>query len=138
MQKKPIDLPKMPAPRVEIINLIDVLITLIAFFLLTTVFAEYRDHLQVDLPQVEQIATSHKIQEGLVIGLDEDNNIFLNQQSRIVTKEELIGFLSIEATHNPVVTIQADKDCSYDQVIRLLELVQGCGIESAALDVRRY
>ena len=55
MQKKPLDLSKLPGPKVEIINLIDVLITLVAFFLLTTVFADQLDQLQVNLPQVEAV-----------------------------------------------------------------------------------
>lgn len=137
MNKKTLELPKMPTPKVEIINLIDVLITLVAFFLLTTVFADYRDHLRVNLPQVEQTSVNHPSSTGILIEMDAGSNIYLNGQNHPVTKEELLGFLQERIDENLGVTIQADKDCSYEDVIRLLNLVRRSGYNQAALEVRR-
>lgn len=137
MNKKTLELPKMPTPKVEIINLIDVLITLVAFFLLTTVFADYRDHLRVNLPQVEQTSVNHPSSTGILIEMDAGSNIYLNGQNYPVTKEELLGFLQERIDENLGVTIQADKDCSYEDVIRLLNLVRRSGYNQAALEVRR-
>ena len=137
MNKKTLELPKMPTPKVEIINLIDVLITLVAFFLLTTVFADYRDHLRVNLPQVEQTSVNHPSSTGILIEMDAGSNIYLNGQNYPVTKEELLGFLQERIDENLGVTIQADKDCSYEDVIRLLNLVRRSGYNQAALEVRK-
>ena len=136
MQKKPLDLSKLPGPKVEIINLIDVLITLVAFFLLTTVFADQLDQLQVNLPQVEAGVT-HPVSTGILIEMDKKNNIYLNEPGQHVSKEELIRFLQKNAGRDLTVTIQADKDCNYEEVIRLLDLVRQCGYSRAALEVRR-
>ena len=137
MTKKPLELPKLPAPKVEIINLIDVLITLVAFFLLTTVFAEQQDHLRVNLPQVEAAATNHPSATGILIEMDTSHNLYLNKQAVPLPREELRAFLQKTIRPDLTVTIQADKDCSYEEVIRLLDLVQQCGIHRAALEVRR-
>lgn len=140
MNKKPLELPKMPAPKVEIINLIDVLITLVAFFLLTTVFADYKDRLRVNLPQVEQTSVNHPSSTGILIEMDAGSNIYLNGQNHPVTKEELLGFLQERQGRIDEylgVTIQADKDCSYENVIRLLDLVRRSGYNQAVLEVRR-
>ena len=137
MNKKTLELPKMPTPKVEIINLIDVLITLVGFFLLTTVFADYRDHLRVNLPQVEQTSVNHPSSTGILIEMDAGSNIYLNGQNYPVTKEELLGFLQERIDENLGVTIQADKDCSYEDVIRLLNLVRRSGYNQAALEVRK-
>ncbi|HHU50565.1 MAG TPA: biopolymer transporter ExbD [Firmicutes bacterium] len=136
MQKKPLDLSKLPGPKVEIINLIDVLITLVAFFLLTTVFADQLDQLQVNLPQVEAGVT-HPVSTGILIEMDKKNNIYLNEPGQHVSKEELIRFLQKNAGRDLTVTIQADKDCNYEEVIRLLDLVRRCGYSRAALEVSR-
>ena len=136
MQKKPLDLSKLPGPKVEIINLIDVLITLVAFFLLTTVFADQRDYLRVNLPPVEEAGVTHTLSTGILIEMDE-KNIYLNEPGQHVSKEELIRFLQKNAGRDLTVTIQADKDCNYEEVIRLLDLVRRCGYSRAALEVSR-
>ncbi|HEY8344037.1 MAG TPA: biopolymer transporter ExbD [Bacillota bacterium] len=137
MKKKPLDPGKLPGPKVEIINLIDVLITLVAFFLLTTVFADQRDYLRVNLPQVEEAGVTHPLSTGILIEMDEKNNIYLNKPGQPVPKEELIRFLRKNAGRDLMVTIQADKACNYEEVIRLLDLVRQCGYSRAALEVRR-
>ena len=137
MHKKPLDLGKLPGPKVEIINLIDVLITLVAFFLLTTVFANQRDHLRVNLPQVDEAGVTHPSSRGILIEMDEKNNIYLNKHGQPVPKEEFIHFLQENVGHDLTVTIQADKDCNYEEVIRLLDLVRRCGYSRAALEVSR-
>jgi biopolymer transport protein ExbD len=122
---------------VEIINLIDVLITLVAFFLLTTVFAGQQDTLRVNLPQLEAMATTHPQAAVILIEMDTDHHLYLNKQAAPICREDLRSFLQQMTRSDLTVTIQADQACRYEEVIRLLDLVQQSGVDRAGLEVRR-
>ena len=75
-RKQPVNM-KFPSPRVEIINLIDVLITLVAFFLLTMVLPENRGQLEIELPRAEQAPPAANTEE-VVLELTARHELFLN------------------------------------------------------------
>jgi len=125
--------PLLPAPKVEIINLIDVLITLIAFFMFTTVFAVNQSQLRIQLP-VASDSEPVKGRDGIEISLTKDNEIFLAE--RQIQPEELVAYLKNNCRTNELVMIQADRDCKYEWVISLLEKVKSSGLTRVGLKVR--
>lgn len=130
---KPIAKPSsLPAPKVEIINLIDVLITLIAFFMFTTVFAVNRSQLKIRLP-VASGSESVKGRDSIEISLTKDNEIFLAE--RQIQPEKLVAYLRNNCRTNQLVMIQADRDCKYEWVIDLLEKVKSSGLSQVGLRV---
>lgn len=122
----------MPAPKVEIINLIDVLITLIAFFMFTTVFASRQEQMKIQLPVASQ-SNSDKATVGIEICLNKGNEIYLAGNK--IQSEELLEYLEKNCRSNELVTIKADRDCRYEWVIKLLDMIKSRGLNRVALRV---
>ncbi|NLY88186.1 MAG: biopolymer transporter ExbD [Firmicutes bacterium] len=132
MKQRPPVIKKFPPPRIEIINLIDVLITLVAFFLLTMVLPENRGQLEIELPRAEQALSTASAKE-VVLELTVGHELFLN--SRPVAREELPPLLSGYPPDTPTV-IRADRDCQYQEIIDLLDLCARSGLHRVALAVK--
>jgi biopolymer transport protein ExbD len=125
--------PPMPVPKVEIINLIDVLITLIAFFMFTTVFANKQQQIRIQLPKAAH-SESNRTAEKLEISLTKENRIFI--EGRRLQREELLDFLQKKRSGDRLVAIIADRSCKYEWIIDLLDMVKSCGLTRIALNVR--
>jgi biopolymer transport protein ExbD len=133
MSRHPIQLKPLPQAKVEIINLIDVLITLIAFFLLTTVFAKDRHQLGIELPRAQQSQTVKPALPKIIIELDKANQWFY--QGRPVTEAELLTVLKAQPTET-VVLIQADRSCRYERIIRLMDLLKQTELSRVGFEVK--
>lgn len=133
---EPIQLPPLPPAKLEIINLIDVLITLIAFFMMTAVFAEKSHRLNIQLPVARHsgITATQKEATKIEIGIDKENRIYYEGQA--VQEEELLARLRIQ-NRETVVVIRADRDCRYGRVVKLLDVVKSCRLSKVALEVRQ-
>lgn len=133
---EPIQLPPLPPAKLEIINLIDVLITLIAFFMMTAVFAEKSHRLNIQLPVARHsgITATQKETTKIEIGIDKENRIYYEGQA--VQEEELLARLRIQ-NRETVVVIRADRDCRYGRVVKLLDVVKSCRLSKVALEVRQ-
>jgi biopolymer transport protein ExbD len=123
---------KFPPPRIEIINLIDVLITLVAFFILTMVLPENRGQLEIELPRAEQAFPAANTGE-MVLELTDRHELFLN--GRAVEREELAALLPTYPPDTSLV-IRADQACRYQEVIGLLDLCARSGLHRVALAVK--
>ena len=132
MKKKPPVIKKFPPPRIEIINLIDVLITLVAFFLLTMVLPENRGQLEIELPRAEEALPAAGVKE-VVLELTDKHELFLN--GRPVKWEELAALLADYPQDTPLV-IRADRFCRYQETINLLDLCARNGLHCVALAVK--
>jgi biopolymer transport protein ExbD len=134
MKKQPIKLKPLPRTKVEIINLIDVLITLVAFFLLTTVFARDRQELGIELPRAEQTRTVERSLPKITVELDKDNRWFV--KGRPVTEEKLGAILQRQPARTAVL-IRADRSSRYERIIRLMDLIKQTGLDRVGFEVKR-
>jgi biopolymer transport protein ExbD len=134
---EPIQLPPLPPARLEIINLIDVLITLIAFFMLTAVFAEKSHRLNIQLPVAKHswtAAAPQKEAAKIEIGIDKENRIYYEGQA--IQEKELLAHLRMQ-NRESIVIIRADRDCRYGRVVKVLDVVKSCRLSKVALEVRQ-
>ena len=136
MNKTPIHLKPLPEPRLEILNLIDILITLVAFFMLTSTFVVEQAHqsIGINLPQVRHDVTLNNVDTKMTLELHKDHQLFYRGQ-----RIDLGGLKKIflEQTPETVLSIKADKDCCYSWVVELLDLAAGCKLDKVALEVRK-
>lgn len=135
MSKRPISFRPLPPPKVEIINLIDVLITLIAFFMLTTVFAERQRRLDLELPVVQSSEKSAETFKDSFLLLELDHNGVLSYNGSQVLAQELPALLQQEERETPVL-LRADRDCRYEEVIQIIDLLKESGLIQLALEVK--
>lgn len=130
--KQPLALSPMPTPRVEIINLIDVTITLIAFFLLTTVFGEQQREIAINLPHSET-AEIKSAETEILLELDQAGTIYFEGVS--VSPDRLVKRLKLMPVES-VVTIRGDRQVPFQAVISLLDLLQEHGLTKISFQVQ--
>lgn len=118
---KKINLEPLPPPRVEIINLIDVMITLIAFFLLTTVFADQEQRIPVNLPSATNVEQSSSENLKLNLYLTAEHQLYLEDKPIELT--ELIDVLN-KCRSDTLVIIKADHTCQFEQVVQLIDQIK--------------
>lgn len=134
MKNQPIRLEPLPQAKVEIINLIDVLITLVAFFMMTTVFAQDRQELGIELPQAKQTQTVKPALPKIILELDKDNQWFV--KGRPVSERELSALLQQQPAQTAVL-IRADRSSRYGRIIRLMDLIRQTGLTRVGFEVKR-
>ncbi len=125
---------KRKRPRIDVVPLVDVLMVLIVFFLVTMQFKNLRA-LNVRMPKIET-AGSNLISNEIVLSVDHDGNYFLNNQP--VTEEVLQGALQTAATlpEKPKILLVADEEVALKNVTRLIDLCRQNGLEDFRLQSR--
>ncbi len=132
-KRAPLELKPMPPPRLEIINLIDVLITLIAFFMMTSSFVETQRQLGVNLPQARRSEAVATEVSRLRLEVAADERVYWNGQP--LPRAELNAMLRAQRPETQV-TIEADRECRYQAVVDILDLARTHGLQKIALAVR--
>lgn len=130
---RPISLKPLPPVRVEIINLIDVMITLVAFFMLTTVFAQEQNRLKIMLPQSKQ-AETEAVPSQLLLEIDADSQIYVN--GSVVSPTGLKRILQ-QTSPDTVVAIRGDQAVTYQTLIDLLDLLKQYHFTKLSFEVKK-
>ena len=121
-------------PRIDIVPLVDVLMVLIVFFLVTMQFKNLRA-LNLRMPKIET-AGSNQLSNEIVLSLDRTGNYFLNNQP--VTEEVLKGTLQTAGNlpQKPKVLLVADEEATLKIVTRLIDLCRENGLDDFRLQSR--
>ena len=121
-------------PRIDIVPLVDVLMVLIVFFLVTMQFKNLRA-LNLRMPKIEP-AGSNQLSNEIVLSLDRTGNYFLNNQP--VTEEVLKGTLQTAGNlpQKPKVLLVADEEAALKIVTRLIDLCRENGLDDFRLQSR--
>ena len=121
-------------PRIDIVPLVDVLMVLIVFFLVTMQFKNLRA-LNLRMPKIET-AGSNQLSNEIVLSLDRAGNYFLNNQP--VSEEVLQDALRTASNlpQNPKVLLVADEEAALKTVTRLIDLCRENGLDDFRLQSR--
>jgi len=117
-------------PTLDVTPLIDVVLQLVIFFMLTTTFSLYQG-INVNLPKVVK-AEEHQ-EKDLVVTITKENRVYLND--REVTVEELAETVKplFVASQPRVVVIRADQEVKHGKVVEVMDIVKGAGAEKLAI-----
>ena len=121
-------------PRIDVVPLVDVLMVLIIFFLVTMQFQDLRA-LNVKLPQIDT-AGSNLIKGQLVITVSKDGNFGLNGNES--HKDEISTVLIEVAKTSPdvQVLIAADEDSPLKFITEVVDLCRESGLDNFRLQSR--
>ena len=121
-------------PRIDIVPLVDVLMVLIVFFLVTMQFRNLRA-LNVRMPKIEP-AGSNLLSNEIVLSVDREGSFFIND--REVVESELVQALTGSASmaNKPKALIVADEDVPLKRVTRLVDLCRSSGLTDFRLQTR--
>lgn len=122
------------SPRIDIVPLVDVLMVLIVFFLVTMQFRNLRA-LNVRLPKIET-AGSNLLRNEIILSVDRDGRYFLNDTE--VDEHALVRALATATSlvEKPTALIVADEEVPLKRVTRLVDLCRSNGLRDFRLQSR--
>ena len=119
-------------PLVMIIPMIDIMLFLLVFFMLSTLYMVQVNTLQVNLPTAASAAPETR-PTVLPITVTSMGNIFFDdvkvEESELATKVSA----TLEANENTVFVLRGDRAVSYERVVAVLDLLKSSGAKRIAL-----
>ena len=118
--------------RPELTPLVDVVFQLIIFFMVSTVFVEFTQQMDIETPEVEGSLAQDQIKR-LTIEITVDEKIFLEGQELAldVIPEHLRDRSSAQS-----VVIRADKRLPYGVVMQVMQICRSAGINDIRTTVQ--
>lgn len=125
---------KRKKPRIDMVPLIDVLMVLIIFFLVTMQFQDLRA-LNVKLPKIDS-AGSNLLRNELVVSINSEGLIYLNGK-QVEEKTIVDLFEKTEKLPNkPTILLVADEEVPLKFVTKIVDLCRKNGLEDFRLQAR--
>ncbi len=122
---------KRPAPAVIIVALIDVLIVLVIFLLVTTSFKQ-PPAFRLSLPESTQATKAGANQNPpIVVSIDAQGMLRMSPNNLPVTLEQFNAQLQEEARKNPQVqlAIRADKNAPWGKIVSIMDAASAAHIK---------
>ena len=121
-------------PRIDMVPLIDVLMVLIIFFLVTMQFKDLRA-LNVKLPKIET-AGSNLIKNELIISVSQNGLYAVDGQKVSVDKLQKLFTSASLLPKKPTVLVVADEESPLKHVTQVVDLCRKNGLEDFRLQAR--
>jgi biopolymer transport protein ExbD len=122
------------SPRIDIVPLVDVLMVLIVFFLVTMQFRNLRA-INVRLPKIET-AGSNLLQNEIVLSIDHEGNYYLNDSQLSEQMLKVALRTASQLSQKPKVLIVADEDVPLKKVTRLVDICRSNELQDFRLQSR--
>ncbi|MDW3683831.1 biopolymer transporter ExbD [Cupriavidus sp. CV2] len=117
-------------PRIEIIPMIDIMMFLLVFFMLSTLSMIQGSGLKLDLPQSSTAAPIESAK--LTLGVNKEGTLFVDSQP--ISETELVNRLkSLRAEKKVDVIIMGDEGTEYQKIVKAMDVARTAGITSVAL-----
>ena len=122
---------------VNILPLIDVLFAILLFFMLSSIVLTEKNQITVQRPTNSQAKKVGKANKIITITLKKNKMLYLEDNE--IVAGELSGRLKRLSEDNSMeqVLIDADKTCSYGDVMEILDIVKQAGLNSIGLAVNK-
>lgn len=118
-------------PQVIMVSLVDVVLQLVIFFVLTSTFKVSEVSIDISLPSAAAPAGTQE--PGITVDLDAAGIIRLGGQE--MTRSELAEYFRTEAARKSdhTVLLRADRDASHGEVVALLDLARASDMRSLSI-----
>ena len=124
------DEPETPF-EINIVPMIDVIFSILAFFIISTLYLTRSEGLPVDLPSAQTAQVEQSVQINVTI--EPDGDLFLDRQSiRLEQLKGAVGAL-IEPNSESLVIINADEKVEHGQVVSVMDRLRQ--VEGAKLAI---
>ena len=118
----------------DLTPLVDVVFLLLIFFMVSTVFIDFKRQMDISLPSSKSSAPS-EVLEPVKVELTVDRQIFLNGEK--ISLEEFESALSrISPSKKKSAIIRADKNLPYGNVIKVMGMLQSAKILDIGVAVK--
>jgi biopolymer transport protein ExbD len=119
---------------IEMTPIIDMVFLLLIFFLVATTFHQTEREMQVALPQAAFAGPISTSLREIIINVDTDGNIIVS--GRTISPQDLQVLVEEAVATNPQqkVTVRGDHRTAYANVVRVLDICKGSGVQEPYLD----
>lgn len=124
---------------INITPMVDIILVILVIFMVTTTLVQ-EDLLPVDLPPADAPPREQRPPDQLTVTVDAEGQIFFSQIQTALTLDALAESLAaIQATTpNAHITLRADRQRSYGEIIGVLEVIRTAGISSVGFAVAEH
>lgn len=129
IEEEPFEIPLIP--------MIDCMLVLIIYFLVSTTMKKMEKELPIQLPHSAASTEVEETPDLIVLGLDKNHNKYLNSSQ--ISTEALHQQLADLAKQEPKprIRIDADRDTVYSDIVEVMEICQFNGLRDVGLHMRR-
>ena len=124
-------------PEVNLVPMMDVLMSVLTFFIITSMTLTSQRLGNISLPGAEAGVSEQKAPKQLVVGLNKQGQILLDNKTttRVQLAIEMRSFLK----ENPqgAVVLKADRDLTYQDVMQLLKEMGDVGGDRVSLSITK-
>lgn len=122
-------------PELNLVPMMDVLMTILTFFIIVSMTLTSQQSVDVTLPSANTGVSEQNTPDPLVVGLNQQGQISLGTQS--VTTEQLAQQMVAYLRSNPqgVVILKADSELAYQKVVKLLGTMRDIGGDRVSLAI---
>ncbi|MGI6038363.1 MAG: ExbD/TolR family protein [Limnochordia bacterium] len=121
--------------RVEITPLIDVIFSLLVFFMIFSSFDVDRTSIDIELPKAATASAQQS--SSITISINKSGTMHIDGKAVNVRELQSRVKQAIEKQPNTFVIIKADKETRYDNVVRAMDAVRSVGGHRLGLAVER-
>jgi biopolymer transport protein ExbD len=129
---------KIPEPEsyihLDFVPMVDTLFNLLIFFLLATTIKQAEREMQIALPHASSAVPISLSLREFIVNVDAEGKMFVT--GRPVDEQTLRELLAEALTINPQqkVTVRGDRNTAYANIVRVLDICKGSGIQEPYLD----
>ena len=122
------------SPTLEMTPIIDMVFLLLIFFLVATTFHQTEREMQIALPEAVSAGPISISLREIIINVDADGEIVVS--GRTISADDLRVLVQEAVAANPdqKVTVRGDRNTPYANIINVLDVCKGAGLQEPFLD----
>jgi len=124
---------KPALPQFQMTAMMDVVFLLLCFFVTTSVFSQWECEVQLTLPTAKSAVAPERMPGEIILNVAKDGSVTVNQHK--LSAEDLATRLKRVVSIYPgqPVVIRADKDTSYDSLMKVIDVCRESDVWSFSL-----
>ena len=121
------------APAVQMASLMDIVFLLLCFFVTSSVFSQWETEVAITLPTAKSDTIPGRMPGEIILNLNADGKVSVN--GHVLSLEEVTKRLTRIAENFPgqPVVIRADKTCSYETLMSLIDACRTANVWNFSL-----
>ena len=121
------------APDVQMASLMDIVFLLLCFFVTSSVFSQWETEVAITLPTAKSATIPGRMPGEIILNLNADGKVSVNGHA--LSLEEVTKRLTRIAENFPgqPVVIRADKTCSYETLMSLIDACRTANVWNFSL-----
>jgi biopolymer transport protein ExbD len=120
---------KKRAPSIIIVSLVDVLVILLIFFVVSTTFRTQQPEVQINLPESKTATEKPSELDHALLTIDQDDEIKLD--GKVIETDALESAVrDLPAARKSSLALQADKKSSFGVIIKVMDALKLAGVKN--------